>query len=52
MAIKQIKSVAQIPSHELDDWGPVELPISDLVSQLRGRIIQARIIVIRCARRT
>ncbi len=39
MAIKQIKSVAQIPSHELDDWGPVELPISDLVSQLRGRII-------------
>ena len=39
MAIKQIKSVAQIPSHELDDWDPVELPVPDLVSQLRGRII-------------
>ena len=39
MAIKQTKAVADIPSAELDDWGPVELPISDQVSQLRGRVI-------------
>lgn len=39
MAIKQVKSVAAIPSGELDDWGPVELPISEQVSQLRGRIV-------------
>jgi uncharacterized cupin superfamily protein len=39
MAIKQVKSVADIPSEELDDWGPVELPISEQVSQLRGRIV-------------
>ena len=39
MAIKQVKSVADIPSGELDDWGPVELPVSEQVSQLRGRII-------------
>jgi hypothetical protein len=39
MAIKQVKSVADIPSEELDDWGPVEMPISEQVSQLRGRIV-------------
>tara|TARA_B110000196_G_scaffold317287_1_gene330155 strand:- start:277 stop:642 length:366 start_codon:yes stop_codon:yes gene_type:complete len=39
MAIKQVKSVANIPSEELDDWGPVELPVSEQVSNLRGRII-------------
>ena len=39
MAIKQVKSVADIPSNELDDWGPVPQPISEIVSQLRGRII-------------
>ena len=39
MAIKQTKNVADIPTGELDDWGPVELPISETVSQLRGIII-------------
>ena len=39
MAIKQVKSVADIPSSELDDWGPVPEPISETISQLRGRII-------------
>ena len=39
MAIKQVKAVAKIPSEELDDWGPVELPISEQVSLLRGIII-------------
>ncbi len=39
MAIKQVKAVAKITSEELDDWGPVELPISEQVSQLRGIII-------------
>jgi len=39
MAIKQIKSVADIPTEELDDWGPVELPVSEQISQLHGRII-------------
>ena len=39
MAVKQVKTVASIPSNELDDWGPVELPISETVSQLRGRIL-------------
>ena len=33
MAIKQTKDVADIPSDELDDWGPVELPISATASQ-------------------
>jgi hypothetical protein len=39
MAIKQVKGVADIPSSELDDWGPVPEPVSETVSQLRGRII-------------
>jgi uncharacterized cupin superfamily protein len=39
MAIKQVKSVADIPTEELDDWGPVELPVSEQISQLHGRII-------------
>ena len=39
MAIKPVKGVADIPSNELDDWGPVPQPISDVVSHLRGRII-------------
>ena len=29
MAIKKVKSVADIPSEELHDWGPVELSISE-----------------------
>lgn len=39
MAIKQIKSVADIPTEKLDDRGPVELPVSAQVSQLHGLII-------------
>ena len=39
MAIKQVKSVADIAASELEDWGSVELPISEQVSQLRGRVI-------------
>jgi len=39
MAIKQVKNVAQIPSAELDDWGPVPKPISEQISQLSGIII-------------
>ena len=39
ISIKQVKNVADIPSEELDDLGPVPQPISETVSQLRGRII-------------
>ncbi len=39
MAIKSAQDVANIPSSDLDDWGPVLQPISEQVSQLRGRII-------------
>ena len=39
MAIKQVENVANIPSSELDDWGPVPEPVSEMVSKLRGRII-------------
>ncbi|GAB5413567.1 MAG: cupin domain-containing protein [Congregibacter sp.] len=39
MAVRQVNAVADIPSEELDDWGPVGLPISETVSQLRGLII-------------
>ena len=39
MAIKQVSNVANIPSSELDDWGPVPQPISETISQLRGQII-------------
>ncbi|MDA0705715.1 MAG: cupin domain-containing protein [Proteobacteria bacterium] len=39
MAIKQIKSVAAIPTAKLDDWGPVALPVSEQVSHLYGLII-------------
>jgi uncharacterized cupin superfamily protein len=39
MAIKQTKSVADIPSSELEDWGPVPQPISETISQLSGIII-------------
>ena len=39
MAIKQVKNVADIPSDELEDWGPVPQSISETVSHLRGRII-------------
>ena len=39
MSIKQVKGVADIPSAELEDWGPVELPLSETISQLRGRVI-------------
>ena len=39
ISIKQVKNVADIPSEALDDLGPVPQPISETVSQLRGRII-------------
>ena len=39
MAIKQVKNVADIPSSELDDWGPVPESVSETVYQLRGLII-------------
>jgi uncharacterized cupin superfamily protein len=39
LAIKQIKSVADIPTAELDDWGPVAKPVSEQVSHLYGLII-------------
>lgn len=39
MAIKQIKAVSDIPSDQLEDWGPVASPKPGPVSQLRGLII-------------
>jgi uncharacterized cupin superfamily protein len=39
VAIKQVKAVADIPSGQLDDWGPVQLPKSEQASQLRGMVL-------------
>jgi len=39
MAIKQLKDVTNIPSSELEDWGPVSEPQSEQVSHLSGLII-------------
>ena len=39
MAVKQEKSVAGIRSDELEDRGPVGLPLSETVLQLCGRVI-------------
>lgn len=39
MAVKNIVGVAAIPSSELEEWGPVEFPLSEQISQLRGRVI-------------
>lgn len=39
MAIFQSKQCNNIPAEQLDDWGPVQLPISEQVSQLSGVII-------------
>ena len=39
MAVKQVKDVANIPTSELDDWGPVPEPVSEQVSHLRGLVI-------------
>ena len=39
MAITQLKQCNDIPSDQLDDWGPVPQPVSDQVSQLSGVII-------------
>lgn len=39
MAVKQTKAVSEIASSDLDDWGPVQLPISEQISQLRGVLI-------------
>lgn len=38
MTIRQLKQCNSIPSEELEDWGPVPLPVSEQVSHLRGRI--------------
>lgn len=39
MTIIQKKQCNSIPLENLDDWGPVELPIGEIVSQLSGTII-------------
>ncbi|AQA18614.1 hypothetical protein BST95_10570 [Halioglobus japonicus] len=39
MAITQLKQCNNIPTADLDNWGPVELPIGDQVSQLAGLVI-------------
>lgn len=39
MAITQSKSCNEIPTANLEGWGPVQLPISEQISQLAGRII-------------
>lgn len=39
MAIFQSKQSNDIPVAELDNWGPVQLPISEQISQLSGIII-------------
>ncbi|MEM7741280.1 MAG: cupin domain-containing protein [Pseudomonadota bacterium] len=36
MAVKQMKAPVDIPSSELEDWGPVPEPIGEPVSHLRG----------------
>lgn len=39
MAIIQSKQCNSIPTKQLDDWGPVELPLGEPVSHLYGRIV-------------
>ena len=39
MAVIQLKQCDKILSEDLDDWGPVQLPLSETVSQLSGKII-------------
>lgn len=39
MAVKHVKDVAGILAADLEDWGPVGLPISEQVSRLRGIVI-------------
>ena len=39
MAIKRLKHCSNIPTEELDDWGPVPKPLDEPVSQLSGIII-------------
>lgn len=39
MAIKQVQNVANIPTSELEDWGPVPEPISKQISHLKGLVV-------------
>jgi uncharacterized cupin superfamily protein len=39
MAITQLKNCNAIPVEKLDDWGPVQLPLGEPISQLAGVII-------------
>ena len=39
MPIKKLITANEIPSTQLDDWGPVSVPIGDVVSKLRGIIL-------------
>lgn len=32
----QLKNVIQIPSEQLDDWGPVPVPVGELICRVRG----------------
>jgi hypothetical protein len=41
MKMTMMKAPASIPSAELDDWGPVGLPLGQPVAHLRGRPIAA-----------
>ena len=41
MRQKHLKQVKAILSEDLEDWGKVPKPLSDQVSQLRGRILSA-----------
>jgi uncharacterized cupin superfamily protein len=37
--IKQMHNAIDIPSAKLDDWGPVAVPIGDVISNLRGLVL-------------
>ncbi|MEH6549605.1 MAG: cupin domain-containing protein [Pseudomonadales bacterium] len=39
MSITQLKQCNEIPTPQLDDWGPVPKPLGEPVSQLSGVII-------------
>ncbi|MSP11194.1 MAG: cupin domain-containing protein [Pelagibacteraceae bacterium] len=41
MRQKHLKQVKAIPSEDLEDWGKVPKPLSDQVSQLRGKILSS-----------
>lgn len=39
MTIKIITNAANIPPEELEDWGPVPVPVGEPISQLRGKVL-------------